>query len=190
MTFTINSKVRSLSSLIWDSIIGIIIISVGTTKTSLLFCIGNKRIIIIGDQRAIRKRNIWDMAPLSSRGRHHILGSHLTIAHQFFITVATNGSLRIKIWLNLFNFGRSLFSPSQLARLTLRNCTTYGSLRIKIQLNLSNFGRSLSSPSQLTRLTLRNCTRRCIVKLGFYDGWMTLQSAKWILKDLILHHCL
>ena len=143
---------------------------------------------MIGDQGAIRKGNIWDMAPLSSRGRHHILGSHLTIVHQFFITVATNGSFRIKIQLNLSNFGRSLSSPSQLTRLTLRNRTTNGSLRIKIQLNLFNFGRSLSSPSQLTRLTLRNCTRRCRGKLGFYDRWMTLQPAKWILKGLILHH--
>ncbi len=67
---------------------------------------------------------------------------------------------------------------------------TNGSLRIKIRLNFLNFGRSLSSPSQLTRLTLRNRKRRCRGELGFYDGWMTLQSAKWILKDLILHHCL
>ncbi len=67
---------------------------------------------------------------------------------------------------------------------------TNGSLRIKIWLNILNFGRSLLSPSQLTRLTLWNCTRRCRGKLGFYDGWMTLQPAKWVLEDLILHNCL
>ncbi len=65
---------------------------------------------------------------------------------------------------------------------------TNGSLRIKIRLNFLNFGRSLLSPCQLTRLTLWNRTRRRRGKLGFYDGWMTLQSAKWILKDSILHH--
>ncbi len=67
---------------------------------------------------------------------------------------------------------------------------TNGSLRIKIRLNFLNFGRSLSSPSQLTILTLWNCTRRCRGELGFYDGWMTLRLAKWILEDSILHHCL
>ena len=67
---------------------------------------------------------------------------------------------------------------------------TNSSLRIKIQLNFLNFGRSLSSPCQLTRLTLWNRTRRCRGELGFYDGWMTLRSAKWILKDSSLHHCL
>ena len=40
-----------------------------------------------------------------------------------FQLIATYSSLRIKVCLNSFNFGRSMSSPSQLTRLALWNCT-------------------------------------------------------------------